>query len=431
VESKEATIVDVNQPEQRLIATPWKRNLAILWVAELMSIAGFSVVLPFLPFYVQELGITDTDAAAFWASLLTTTQAITMAIFSPIWGLLADRHGRKIMVERAMFGGAVVIAAMGFVQNVQQLVLLRTVQGALTGTVSAAITLVASSTPDEHRGYALGLLRMGIYLGSTVGPFLGGFVADWVGYRPTFWITGMLLLISGILVAALVREDFVPPEPAPAEGEEAKPRAWDGLIALFHSRVLMIVFGIRILIQMGTQVVAPFLPLFVQSIAAPDARIASLTGAMAGLASAASAVSSVVLGRISDKIGFKRILFFCSVAACLFHIPQAWAQTPTQLILLRMVSAAAVGGILASASALQATLANQENYGAVFGMDTSLMAGARALVPMFGTLLATSFGLPSVFLGAAALLGLAAAFIATSVPAASETSSSFHSGGQD
>ena len=144
--------------------------------------------------------------------------------------------------------------------------------------------------------------------------------------------------------------------------------------------------------------------------------------ARAGLASAASAVSSVLLGRISDKGGFKRILLLCSVAACLFYLPQAWAQTPTQLILLRMISAAAVGGILASASALQAALCREEHYGAVFGVDTSLMAGARAVVPMLGAALATSYGLPSVFVGAAVLLALATAFIATSVPAAPEAS---------
>ena len=425
-----AVKADVAQPKQDVTHAPWQRNLAILWVAELISIAGFSVVLPFLPYYVQELGITETNAVAFWASLLTTSQAMTMAIFAPIWGLLADRHGRKIMVERAMFGGAVVIAAMGFVQNVQQLVLLRTVQGALTGTVSAAITLVASSTPPERRGYALGLLRTAIYLGSSVGPFLGGFVADSMGYRPTFWITGVLLLISGILVATLVREEFTPPErrgaTIPARDAPPHPvpkaRLWDGLGSVFRSKVLLIVFGIRVLVQMGTQIVSPFLPLFVQSIAAPGTKIASLTGAMAGFASAASALSAVLLGRISDRVGFKRILLLCSTAACLLYALQAWVRTPTQLIVLRMLSGAAVGGILTSVSALQASLSSQEHFGAVYGVDTSLMAGARAVVPLFGAALVTSYGLPSVFLGAAVLLGLSTTFIAASVPAASEAS---------
>ena len=148
----------------------WQRNLAVLWIGELIAIAGFSVTLPFLPYYVQELGVTKLEQVVFWSGLLTTAQATTMALIAPVWGSLADRYGRKIMVERAMFGGAVVIGAMGFTRNVYQLAVLRAIQGMLTGTVPAAMTLVASSTPPERRGYALGLLQMAVYLGSSVGP---------------------------------------------------------------------------------------------------------------------------------------------------------------------------------------------------------------------------------------------------------------------
>ena len=130
----------------------WKRNLYVIWVAELVAIAGFSFVFPFLPYYIQELGVTELHQVELWAGVLMAAQAIPMAIFSPIWGSLADRYGRKIMVERAMFGSAVVITAMGFVQNVEQLLILRIIQGTLTGTVAAATTLVASSAPRERAG---------------------------------------------------------------------------------------------------------------------------------------------------------------------------------------------------------------------------------------------------------------------------------------
>ena len=118
----------------------WQRNLYALWVAELVAIAGFTVVIPFLPYYVQELGVTESEQVKLWSGLLFAFHAVAMAIFSPIWGSVADRYGRKLMVERAMFGGAVVMGAMGFVQNVQQLVILRALQGCLTGTIPAATT---------------------------------------------------------------------------------------------------------------------------------------------------------------------------------------------------------------------------------------------------------------------------------------------------
>ncbi|MGD1994784.1 MAG: MFS transporter, partial [Anaerolineae bacterium] len=117
---------------------PWKRNLAAIWFAELTSIIGFAIAIPILPFYVQELGVTDPDAVKFWAGLITTVHPITMAVMAPIWGTLADRYGRKVMLVRAMLGGAVILGLMGLATSVHQLVILRAIQGMLTGTVTAA-----------------------------------------------------------------------------------------------------------------------------------------------------------------------------------------------------------------------------------------------------------------------------------------------------
>ena len=139
--------------------TSWQRNLWAIWFAELTSIVGFTVVMPILPLYIPQLGITDPQAVTFWAGAIFSAQAVTMAIMSPVWGMLADRYGRKLMVQRAMFSGAAVIGLMGFATSVQQLVLLRALQGALTGTVTAANTLVASTTPRERTGYAMGMSR--------------------------------------------------------------------------------------------------------------------------------------------------------------------------------------------------------------------------------------------------------------------------------
>ncbi len=148
--------------------TPWKRNLAVIWVGEFLAISGFSLIIPFLPYYVQELGVRDPRQVALWAGMLTSAHAVAMTVVAPFWGNLADCYGRKLMVERSMFGGAFVLALMGFAQNVYQLLALRFLQGALTGTVVAATTLVASSVPRERIGSSLGLLQMAIYLGTAL-----------------------------------------------------------------------------------------------------------------------------------------------------------------------------------------------------------------------------------------------------------------------
>jgi DHA1 family multidrug resistance protein-like MFS transporter len=393
----------------RVRGTTWQRNLIVLWIGELIAISGFSVTLPFLPYYVQELGITELDRVAFWAGLLTTAQSTTMAIVAPLWGLLADRYGRKIMVVRAMLGGAVIISLMGVVQNVHQLLILRAIQGMLTGTVPAATTLIASSTPSHRRGYALGMLQMAIYLGSTVGPFLGGLVADNLGYRATFWVTGGLLFVAGVLTAALVREEFTPPE-------RGGTRMWEGLLLVLRTRALMTLYGVRMLLGMAAQIVGPVFSLFVQSISSPDAKVASLAGTIAGLASLTGALSAVFLGQASDRVGSRRILLLSSAASGVLYALMAGARTPAQLGVLRALAGISAGGILASVSALQASLAPTGRYGAVYGVNTSLMAAANAVSPMIGATLAASWGLPSVFFGAAAIYGLGTAVAALVLP---------------
>ena len=142
-------------PKAPAASTPpsgdWRRNMWAVWLGELFAIAGFNAAMPFLPYYVQELGVTAPGQVEIWTGLLSSGAAWTMAVMSPIWGALGDRFGRKLMLTRALFGGAVLIAAMAMASSVQHLLVLRTLQGAVTGTVAAAYTLVAASTPPNRR----------------------------------------------------------------------------------------------------------------------------------------------------------------------------------------------------------------------------------------------------------------------------------------
>ncbi len=190
----------------------WRRTLYTIWFTEFIAVLGFNFVLPFIPYYIQELGVTDRQQVALWAGLATSLMSLGFAIMAPIWGMLADRYGRKQMVMRATFAGAILMVLMAFVTNVQQLVLLRILHGVFTGTIAAATTLVVSVVPKEYSGVAFGSLQTAVYLGTSLGPLLGGIAADSLGYRSSFWVTGALLLFSGILVTLLVREDFHPAE---------------------------------------------------------------------------------------------------------------------------------------------------------------------------------------------------------------------------
>ena len=174
---------------------PWQRNLYIMFLAQLLTAVGFSSIFPFFPLYVKYLGSSFGINLDILSGLVFSSQAFTMMIASPFWGALADRYGRKLMVERAMFGGSLLLLLMGFVVSAEQLVLLRAIQGLVTGTVAAANALVASSTPREQAGYGMGLLQVGQGAGVAIGPIIGGALADRFGYSAAFWLPGFLLLM--------------------------------------------------------------------------------------------------------------------------------------------------------------------------------------------------------------------------------------------
>ncbi len=158
----------------------WQLTLYIVFIAQLLSIIGFAFTLPFLPFYIRELGVTEERLVPIWAGFIMASSSIVMAFFSPLWGWLADRHGRKIMVERAMFGGAVITFAMGLIVDVWQLLFLRLLAGAATGTISASIAMISTVVPRPKLGYSLGLLQVAVGLGQLLGgvPVLARLVAQ-------------------------------------------------------------------------------------------------------------------------------------------------------------------------------------------------------------------------------------------------------------
>ena len=267
----------------------WRRTLYTVWLTQFIAVAGFSFVMPFIPYYIQELGVSDLKEAGLWAALVTSAQAISMALIAPVWGALADGYGRKMMVLRASFAGALVMSLMGFVTSVQQLVVLRFIQGLFTGTVPATTTLVASAVPRERCGMALGSLQTAIFLGVSLGPLLGGLFGDAFGYRASFWITAALLFFSGVLVAIFVHEDFQPAQ----ESRAGSGRSYRQALALvLASASLLAVFASRILLRVGSRSLDPTLPLFVQTLLPAGAQVGATTCIIAGVSSLGAAIGS-------------------------------------------------------------------------------------------------------------------------------------------
>ncbi len=406
-----------------MAAPRWQTTLWLMFAAQLLSAMGFSVTFPFLPLYVADLGTRTGLSLEFWTGLAFSSQAFTMAIASPIWGSLSDRLGHKLMVERALYGGAVLLLLMGFVRSAEELVLLRFIQGAVTGTISAANALLAAAAPRERLGFAMGTLQMGMWSGTALGPLLGGVLADLLGFRAPFYLTAALLLVSGLLVTFGVRGG------RPSRGaEKARLGMLAGWRAIFATHGASLTYGLRFLSSLGMSMLLPFIPLFIQGLMSDNAPIGTFTGLVVGAASAAGTATAIYFGRLGDRTSHRRVLIGCALATALCYLPQSLVQAPWQLLALQAMSGAAWGGITPALSALLMRYTGPGAEGAVYGLDNAIVSAARAAAPLVGAGVALAFGIGGIFVITAATYGLVALLAIFGLPEPRATAAAAHRG---
>jgi DHA1 family multidrug resistance protein-like MFS transporter len=384
----------------------WRRNLWATWVAELFAIMGFSSMFPILPYYIQSLGV-EGEAIHTWTGLIYAAPSLVMGIMAPIWGALSDRYGRKLMVVRAMFGGALFIGLMGFAQTPLQLALLRMIQGALTGTVTAATTLVASGTPEDRLGETLGKLQLAIFLGQSMGPIAGGFVADTLGYRAVLWLTGAFLSAGGVLVLTLVRETFTP-----TEDKTASPPLFQRLrqdIGLAFSSLLGLVLFLRFSLRLGLRMSSPMLPLWVQELLPKGRLLGSASGLLTTISGLSGALAAPTMGRVADRYGGRKVLMVCSILAGIALILQAFTPVYWLLLVWQAFLGFSIGGTLATISAYIGRLAPKDREGTAYGLDAMAVSLSNSVGPLIGGWLARLISIPATFLVGGVVIILASA----------------------
>lgn len=366
--------------------TSWKPTLYVMFMAQFISIVGFAFVLPFIPFYIRELGVTDESLVPVWAGILGFSTSIVMAIFSPLWGWLADRYGRKIMVERAMFGGAILTIAMGMVGNVYQLLVLRLLAGATQGTTSASISLISTVVPKHKLGFSLGLMQVAVFLGMTLGPWIGGVLADSVGYRYTFIVGGILLLLGGLLVLIGAKEKFTKPsrEALKSNGSMSALFSYPGF------KTMMFVF---FLFNFSAFIVMPIFPLFVETLShVIKTKVASTTGMLLAISGGTAAVTAGAIGYLSDAKGYKKVLVITLLLTgftCFLH---GIAQNISQLMIIRIFYGLGAGGIMPTMNALIGRIIPHDSYGKAYGLTSSMTCLGLAFGPLTGGILASFAG---------------------------------------
>jgi MFS transporter, DHA1 family, multidrug resistance protein len=386
-----------------------QRNLYTIVLAQTVGMIGFGIAQPFLPFYLQELGIDSVERVAFWVGLISSMQPICMAVSAPIWGIVADRYGRKPMLVRAMIGGGVVFALAGLATSAEQLAALRIIGGIFTGTVAASTTLVAVTTPREQAGYGLGLLQTAIFSGNFLGPLIGGIIGSTLGYRAAFAISGVLLIVTGVLVGAIVQENFVRPAARQHKGNPLVATLRD----LARDRIVFTMILLLMFNNLSVNVTMPVLPLFVQSLIPNADQAAATTGVILGVTALANAVAAVWVGRSADRLGRRRVLIVCLLMGALSYLPQGLTRFPWQLLALRIFTGFSMGGITPATNAVIAESAPKGGEGGVYGVSASLNAFGRAIGPMIGAVVVTSWGVAGVFPVTGALLLVVAMLVLT------------------
>ena len=372
----------------------WKRTFWAILVTEFLALAGFNTSIPILPFYIEDdLGVADPVKLKLWVGASQAVVAISLMVFAPIWGRLADTRGKRLMLLRATFGGALVLALMGLVTRPWQLFALRGFQGMLTGTVAAATVLVAAITPREQAGWALGLLTTGTYVGQSIGPAIGGVLSDLLGHRVNFAVSAVFLVAAGIIVLRFIPRD----RPVAAATGTLWRQVLPDFTPLARNRELTAVLIVSGIVQASTSVVGPILPLFIKSMTPDAALVASTTGLVLTATSVAAAVAAAGVGRLSWRIGTERTLHICLWGACLLVVPQAFSRTPMQLLVFRTIGALFLGGAMPAINALIALRTDRERQGSVFGLSSSINSAGWALGPMIGASVAIGAGYPPVF----------------------------------
>lgn len=373
-------------------------------VQAIMSLA-FSISAPFLPLYVIQLGVHPIARVDLWAGAIASVNFLLSAIFSPIWGHLADRVGRKAMVVRSTAAVCVFTALMGLVQNVQELFAARACMGVFSGFSAAATALVGTQVPEEQLGFSLGWMATGQLVGGLCGPLIGGALADWLhSYRFVFLWTSAVAFIAVAVSTLMIREHAV----TPAVARTKAPPLWSQIGELVRHPQLAPLFIVVLLAQVAALGVQPIVPLFVRALAGNVPWIATAAGAAFAVTGIADLIASPLLGKRSDVIGYRRVLLISLGGVAAFTLPQGLARSVWIFLALRFGVGIFLGGILPTANAWIGRLFPRERRGQIYGITSSATFFGMFLGPLLGGGIAARFGFPAVFVtfGTLALVNL-------------------------
>jgi len=378
----------------------WKQNLTVCVFGSFTTAVSLTMLLPFLPIFVEELGIKRQASIVQWSGLAFGATFLGTGLTAPLWGHLGDKYGRKLMLVRAAVGMAVIMSLIGLSHNVYQLVLLRFSAGLVGGYASSAMLLVATQTPRERAGWALGVLSTGGLTGNLIGPLVGGVLPNLIGIRNTFFAGGALIAIAMLATVFLVKEDHRKIKPVPsAEDLNTISQQLQPSVRIIVGTML----ATAMLVLLANMSIEPIIVVYLETLKVAKTRLVL----DAGLIMAASAFGSILmaprLGRLADRIGGLKVISLCLLATSVVLLPQAFVTHWWQLGILRFLLGMCLAGLLPSVAKVIRQSVPERQLGKVLGYSQSSQYAGQVIGPLMGGAIGAHFGMPSVFIATSAM----------------------------
>jgi len=378
----------------------WKRNLLVLGAGQFVAISAMGIVIPLIPFFLRELGMTDRAALERWSGLIFSGPFLAAALMSPVWGALGDRYGHKRMVVRAIIGLAFVNLLLVFVRSPTQFLVIRVAQGLVTGFIPAALAITAASTPRDRLPQAIGKLAAFASAGRMLGPAMGGLLAGFLAFRQLFLVVGLAMAAVAVFVMLFLRE---PPRDTRAATSLGAPlRA-----AMGDPRLRLALPGL-LLAMSGISMTMPVFPLFVEDFIDSEVDPKVISGIGFATVAGFTLLGATLLGRISERVGLKVLLVGSLLLAAIALGLHPFATTVAPMLALRALLGIAAAGIGPVLHSMISRAAPDGMAGGITGLANSATILGFFVGPIGGGLLANSVGIGGVFRVAAALAGACA-----------------------
>ncbi|WP_431802820.1 MFS transporter [Halobacillus andaensis] len=381
-----------------------------MWFANFFIAGSITMVLPFLSLYIDDLGDFSSSYVQTWSGWIFGITFVTAFIFSPIWGKVGDRYGRRKILIISSTGLALSVLLMGLADSVWELFFLRFFMGIFTGFIPMSQALIATQTPKHIAGKVLGTLQTGSITGTLLGPMIGGVIADAIGYGLTFQFVSIFVFISAFIVFFGIQEQKIEEE----EDEKSSYTSKEVLSHILKNPVLLVVMVISLFIQVAHFSIQPILSLYVEDLHGPE-NLALFSGIAFSAAGLGNLMMARRWGTIADKQGYIRILIFLLFMAGIVYFPAAFVTNIWQLVVLRFLLGISIGGIIPVRTAYIRQEAPIAMQGEVLGYNTSLRFLGNIIGPALGGMLSGWYGFSSVFFVTSGLLILCGVVLVAAV----------------